>query len=688
MFFLHLTPHSSKVLPIAAAVASAFLPSFSAAQEAAKSFVISDPIVVTATRTEKSLSETSSSLTAVTDKEIELRGYQSISSALLDIPNVTIASPENPLFSRVSIRGSDENQITYVIDGVRQDNYTLSGNRPTGIFIDPELVKQIEVKHGGGSVLYGNGGIGGTLAVTTKLAADFLESGETFGTKVKTGYSTTNEEWMSSAYAFGRWNALDVLLAVTRRNSGDEKISDGKRGNNSTDTKYTSLLLKTSLWASDDALFSLAYNYDDYDSSWLHEATDPVAYAYEQHRITASAEYTSGELLDLRANVQYTKQNFSMDQILGNLGGMGQGNNDSLDAWAANVQNTSRFGFLGSHTLTYGADISRTEQDALTYNPFNPIPFPDASRPDSNSLDWGVFLQDEIAINDHVSVIPTLRYSYFKRESSNPDYKDFSDSKVTPGITVSVTPTKGLSFWASANEGFRAPVLDELYYSVDRGLPWLPGGVVDANPDLKPEKSWNYEVGMNALFGGVIADRDQTSIKAALFYDDVEDFINISQSTDAEGIEHFRAENIGRVVRKGVELTGTYTIDNFRATASYGLVHVTDKETDERVTGITPQSVNLKLDYTLPKQFLSTWYRLSWNDAASGDKAKNTATTRVNYGSFVTHSLGLTWTPKIPNFWDFDAGMAIENITDEKYRYVNGSWGYGRGVRVWVSGRF
>lgn len=74
-----------------------------------------------------------------------------------------------------------------------------------------------------------------------------------------------------------------------------------------------------------------------------------------------------------------------------------------------------------------------------------------------------------------------LRYSYFKRESSNPDYKDFSDSKVTPGITVSVTPMNGLSFWASAVEGFRAPVLDELYYSVDLGMPWLPGGVVDAN---------------------------------------------------------------------------------------------------------------------------------------------------------------------------------------------------------------
>ena len=144
MFFQHLITRPSNVLPVSAAATLALFSSFSVAQEADKSLVAFDPIVVTATRTEKPLSETASSLAVVSDKEIETRGYQSISEALLEIPNVTITSPENPLFSRVSIRGSDENQITYVIDGVRQDNYTLSGNRPTGIFMDPELVKQIE----------------------------------------------------------------------------------------------------------------------------------------------------------------------------------------------------------------------------------------------------------------------------------------------------------------------------------------------------------------------------------------------------------------------------------------------------------------------------------------------------------------------------------------------------------------
>ena len=678
-----LTNH--RILPVAAAVMAALSASIACAEEVQ---LTTGPVVVTATRTDKTLAEAASSLAVVTDEDIAERGYQSFGEALLDIPNVSVQSPDSPLFSRISIRGSDSNQITYVVDGVRQDNYTLSGNRPVGVFIDPELIKQIEVKHGGGSALYGNGGIGGTLAVTTKMAGDFLEDDEQFGVLAKTGYSSTSREWQRNGYAFGRWDALDVLIGVTRRDSGETKLSNGRRSSNGTDTGYTSLLLKASLIPNDETLLSFAYNYDDYESSWLYGGTtDTQEYAFEQHRFTGTLEYADEKFFDLKANLQYSTQDYSFDQTIGTLMGLGQGNSDELDAWSGNLQNTNRFELFGQHALTYGGDFAYTEQKSLTYNPYNMTPSPDSTRPDAESWDYGLFIQDEYALSQYVSVIPVLRWSYFKREAKNADYDEFSDSKVTPGITVNVTPVKGLSFWVSAIEGFRPPVLDELYYSYNAGLPWLPDSVVDANPDLKPEKSWNYEIGMNALFGNLIAERDQLNVKAAVFYDDVKDFINIEETVDGSGISHYRAENYGHVVRKGVELTGTYVVGNFDATASYGLVHATDKETDRRITGITPQSINLKLGYTLPKYFLNGWYRLSWNDAASGDKDKNTGT-GVDYDAFTTHSVGLTWTPKIPDFWDFTAGVALENITNEKFRYVNGAYGYARGVRVWVSGKF
>ena len=79
------------------------------------------PVVVTATRTNKTLAEAASSLAVVTDEDIAERGYQTFGEALLDIPNVSVQSPDSPLFSRISIRGSDSNQITYVVAAIDND---------------------------------------------------------------------------------------------------------------------------------------------------------------------------------------------------------------------------------------------------------------------------------------------------------------------------------------------------------------------------------------------------------------------------------------------------------------------------------------------------------------------------------------------------------------------------------------
>ena len=111
----------------------------SAAQ--AEEVVVSDvPVVVTATRTSKTLDEAPSSIEVVDGKTLEREQPKTIGDALLDIPNVDVTAGESPVFTNVQIRGSDPDQITYLVDGVRQDNYTTSGNRPAFIFVDPELV--------------------------------------------------------------------------------------------------------------------------------------------------------------------------------------------------------------------------------------------------------------------------------------------------------------------------------------------------------------------------------------------------------------------------------------------------------------------------------------------------------------------------------------------------------------------
>lgn len=169
----------AKVLstPARSLISVAVLTALASAAQAEEVVVSDVPVVVTATRTSKTLDEAPSSIEVVDGKTLEREQPKTIGDALLDIPNVDVTAGESPVFTNVQIRGSDPDQITYLVDGVRQDNYTTSGNRPAFIFVDPELVKQVEVRRGGGSSLYGNGGIGGTLAVTTKSASDMLKPG-------------------------------------------------------------------------------------------------------------------------------------------------------------------------------------------------------------------------------------------------------------------------------------------------------------------------------------------------------------------------------------------------------------------------------------------------------------------------------------------------------------------------------
>lgn len=181
-------------------VMSAVFSTPSSAQNNPSLEVVTAPVVVTATRTEKKLNEVPSSLVVITDALLEREAPRTLGDALLDIPNVMLESPESPVFTRISIRGSDSDQITYLIDGVRQDNYTVSGNRPAFMFVDPEMIKQVEVRRGSGSSLYGNGGIGGTIAVTSKTATDLLKSGRDFGAKLKAGYNSDAEEFGQAAW--------------------------------------------------------------------------------------------------------------------------------------------------------------------------------------------------------------------------------------------------------------------------------------------------------------------------------------------------------------------------------------------------------------------------------------------------------------------------------------------------------
>lgn len=108
----------------------------------------------------------------VIDKnQIDEKGYTSVSQVLNDVPGITVGTTQ---WGEIDIRGQGDQasrNIQVMIDGVP---ITTLVSHPYGTNYDVvpvEQIEKIEVIPGGGSVLYGNGTVGGVINITTNLKA-------------------------------------------------------------------------------------------------------------------------------------------------------------------------------------------------------------------------------------------------------------------------------------------------------------------------------------------------------------------------------------------------------------------------------------------------------------------------------------------------------------------------------------
>ena len=324
---------------------------------------------------------------------------------------------------------------------------------------------------------------------------------------------------------------------------------------------------------------------------------------------------------------------------------------------------------------------------------------PDRSRPKSKGYDAGLFIQDEYAINPYLTLTPVLRWSYYNRKPTTDNNDKFglasrSDSKVTPGITLTLSPSKQLSFYASVQTGYRPPFLDELYTSIEYPEFGMYS-VVLPNPDLKPEESINVEIGVNGDYKSLFSDSDRFVFHANVFRDRVKNLINAGATgdmdftDDGDMILYYSIDNVGKALKTGFEASADYYLGNADFHLSYGYLHAEDKNTGEKIPGLTPMQATLRAGYTYKPWNVNGWYRMRL--FKGGKSNLETAWNSGEYkqlGGFATHTLGLTWKPQIKDWADFTLTFSVDNITNKKFRYLNGGYGVGRSYRAWLSATF
>ncbi len=192
------------------------------------------------------------SITTISSQELQRLQPSNIFDAVRSVPGVSISGGPRPSGMTFSIRGySDSEDVMVKVDGVPKgfEKYRMGGT-----FIEPELLKSIEVQRGP-QISSGSGSLGGTIIATTKNAADLLQPGQRYGAKVKFGYGNNNDEYSRSYMVYGRPDdRLDILYNYSNRQSKDMELGNGTILESSA-VASVSKLLKFSVFPTDSLEF-------------------------------------------------------------------------------------------------------------------------------------------------------------------------------------------------------------------------------------------------------------------------------------------------------------------------------------------------------------------------------------------------------------------------------------------------
>lgn len=398
------------------------------------------------------------------------------------VPNVEFTGGPRRSGETPSIRGFSGAGLVILVDGARQNFGSAHDGR---FFVDPSLLREVEVLRGPASALYGSGGTGGVVEFRTVRAADLLHGSRRFGATASAGYQDVNDETRASFTAYAMPAAgLDLLGHVVKRDSGAIALGDGNELT-STDEDIVSGLVKAGYDFGDSHRLEASFR------RFGNSAREPnngqglgsggaveKALLSEDIRLAYHYHDPRNRLVDLDI-VAYRTRNEADELRLDDLGAGPAGELLARDVRTSGLclDNRSRLTWAdgGETTLTYGVEYYRDEQDGAADDAERP------GVPDAGSAFLGAFLQAEVAVAEPFGVLPgePLLIPGVRRddyESSSDLGTDNAERRWSPRIAASYAPLPWMRAFVNAVEAFRAPSMDEIYNTgVHFVIPIAPG---------------------------------------------------------------------------------------------------------------------------------------------------------------------------------------------------------------------
>lgn len=567
---------------------------------AAQAQTAPDTLVVTATRTAQTADQALASVTVIDREEIDRKQAHTVTELLQQAPGVVITNNGGRgKATSISLRGTNSDHVLVLIDGIK------AGSATNGAVafqdLAPEQIERIEIVRGPRSSLYGSEAIGGVIQIFTRKGADGFKPrfsmavGSDDAREVMLGASGGTENgWYNLSVSDFTTDGFSV-----RETTGPDADDDGY----------------------DNRSYALrgGYRFNEQVETELFWTRNEGENEFDGSRQNEgrSRLQTLGGVLRLNPTDAWQVEariGRSQDESDNYLNGDWKSNFDT-ERDTFSVQSSHQ---LGVHNqLTWGGDYqddeiaSRSNEYAVT------------SRDNT-----GVFGLYQIYKGAH-DVSISLRHD---------DNEQFG-GKTTGSLAWGVDLPRNLRLVTSYGTAFKAPTFNDLYW---------PGA---GNPDLQPEESESWEMGLSGEHAGV-------SWSANLYQTDIDNLIAWAPAPTAADPWRWIPMNVNEARIRGLELTAATRIADWDLSTSLDLMDPKDRDTDELLNRRARKVFNLSADrdfgaYALGGTLHAVGKRNDGNERLSG------YTTVDLRGSY-----------RLGNDWALKA--KVENLLDEDYQTAKG----------------
>lgn len=509
------------------------------AQDAAENIVLDEILVTSASSIATSVQDAPASITVIDQETIQTSGARDVRDLLRTVPglNLTRGNDGN---SGVSFRGLSSNRTLTLIDGKRVSSRNSFARHYRGDLqiVPVDAIERIEVVRGPMSTLYGSDAMGGVVNIITKKGEEVWSGSVTteFGIADE---STTADSRSVSGYLSGPLGqnlSLAAWLKLSEIESPDEPYGfTESRGemipnytSNGTRTQTAGARLTWTPRDGQEWGFEAQASVDDY----LGAGDEPDSNEVSKLSLAATNEWQLGNG-SLSSYLRYEQsENKTWDAA-------GSDWNDPIEYDTVTLESryTSQ-ATVGGRTLDYtlGGLVAREE---LT----DPITTSDALI--EGSVDTAaLYAEGRWQVTDALSLTGGLRLDHHEKYGNH----------LTPRLYANYDLGNGLMLKAGYAQAFVAPDLRNLnpnYQMGSRGngcKPYVGPCTIIGNPDLDPETSDNYEIGLN--YQGA-----DTSWEVTAFYNDIENMLSARRTGEftPDGSPLFQRDNFDYGKTSGIE---------------------------------------------------------------------------------------------------------------------------------------